>query len=121
MSDEKHWTYLATLEEQAQTLLKWDARKVANSTQKELETAISDFRQAQEPEQKHEQNKSNSDCDTTSAQQKIPIVDLSFHYPTSTSNSAGIDQQLLDQLITCYCASSLQPVTASTIEKVLFS
>lgn len=120
MSDEKYWSYLATLEEQAQTMLKWDAKKVANASQKELETAISQFQKAQELEQKHESKTATSDCEATDPDRKLLIVDLSFHSRAPNINSTGINQHLLDQLITCYCAASSQPVTAATIEKVLF-
>lgn len=114
MTDHQRWAHLALLEEQAQTLLGWEPIKIASASQKDLELAIAQFRRAQEEETKHDHVPQQ-----TQEKEEPVIVDLTHHY-AHLPQTQNINQALLEQLIVAYCASSQKPVTAQTIEQVLF-
>lgn len=125
MTDQqKRWGYLSTLEEQARTVLKWEAIKIASASQQELEMALAEFRRIKEQETKHEHG---PDAELQQQQEEeeeeLPymapvIIDLTSHCTNHTQNA---QEHFMKQLIVCYCAASLQPVTAATIESVLFA
>ena len=104
----KSWTKLAKLENEAATLLGWDAVRIAQSSESEIQDAIMQAKKSCETKQDIQENTE-------------PFVVLSQHFPNQTFGSGVINNiALFDQLLIFYRTLSETPVNEKTIESLLF-